>query len=178
MAAAKPPELPIPGVEQLESTPEILRVLMTSVTEEDALWKPAADRFSIAEVLEHLSHVEAHCFRLRVDLTVEQNGAAWEPYDPEGHAAAGHYSGRDPEESFAHWEEQREDNVEFLKSLPADAVSRHGIHRTLGRVTLGELVAEWAFHDLGHIRQIAELIRARKYYPSMGPFQKQSKVKP
>lgn len=178
MAAAEPQELPIPGVEQLETTPEILRVLMTSLTEEDALWKPAADRFSVAEVLEHLSHVEGHCFRLRLDLTVEQNGAPWEPYDPEGHAAAGRYSGRDPEDSFAHWEEQREDNVEFLKSLPADAISRYGVHGTLGRVTVGELVAEWAFHDLGHIRQVAELIRARKYYPSMGPFQKQYKVKP
>lgn len=170
--AAQPPQTIIPGVEQLEATPELLRTLMASLTEEDALWKPAPDRFSIAEVLEHLSHVEGHCFRLRLDAVMERDGAQWEPYDTEGYIASGQYCGREPEESFAHWEEQREDNLEFLMSLPEDAAARHGVHPKLGRVTAGELVAEWAFHDLGHIRQIAELVRARKYHPLMGPFQK------
>jgi hypothetical protein len=40
------------------------------------------------------------------------------------------------------------------------------------------MLNEWAFHDLGHVRQIAELARAVKYYPSMGPFQPQYTVKP
>ena len=165
-------------MEQLEATPEILRVLLASLTDADANWKPAPDRFSIAEVIEHLSHVEGHCFRLRLDQALERDGADWEPYDPEVLAAAGQYSGREAEESFAHWEDQREDNVEFLKGLPEDAAARHGKHRKMGRITVGELVAEWAFHDLGHIRQIAELARARKFYPLMGPFQKQYRINP
>jgi hypothetical protein len=178
VAAAKDPEGWLPGVEQLECTAEILRSLLGPLSEGDAVWKPAPNRFSIAEVLEHLSHVEGHCFRLRLDRTLEQNGAGWEPYDPEPLAAAGQYSGRDPEDSFDHWEAQREDNLELLKGLPADAGLRYGVHPSLGLVTLAQLVAEWAFHDLGHIRQIAELIRARKYYPNMGPFQSQYKINP
>jgi hypothetical protein len=35
----------LPAVGQLEATPEILRGLMREVTEEDARWKPALDRF-------------------------------------------------------------------------------------------------------------------------------------
>jgi hypothetical protein len=165
-------------MEQLDATPEILRALMAPLTEEDALWKPAPERFSVAEVLEHLSHCEGHCFRLRVEGAIERDGAEWAPYDQQAYAASGQYSGRDPEDSFAHWEEQREDNLQFLKGLPPDAASRTAIHPNLGRVTLAELVAEWAFHDLGHIRQIAELIRARKYYPAMGPYQKNYTVNP
>jgi hypothetical protein len=165
-------------MEQLEASPAILRALLAPLTEEDANWKPAPDRFSIAEVLEHLSHTEGHCFRLRLDLAMERDGAAWEMYDPELLAAGGQYSGRSAEDSFDHWEEQREDNLAFLKGLPADAGSRHGVHSRLGRVTVAEQVAEWAFHDLGHIRQIAELIRARRYYPALGPFQRQCEVKP
>ena len=136
------------------STPEILRVLLASLTDADANWKPAPDRFSIAEVIEHLSHVEGHCFRLRLDQALERDGADWEPYDPEVLAAAGQYL------------------------IPEDAAARHGKHRKMGRITVGELVAEWAFHDLGHIRQIAELARARKFYPLMGPFQKQYRINP
>ncbi len=57
----------LPAVGQLEATPEILRALMCELTAEDARWKPAPDRFSIAEVLAHLSHSEGHCYRLRLD---------------------------------------------------------------------------------------------------------------
>jgi hypothetical protein len=40
----------------LEATPGILRGLMAELTEEDARCKPAPERFSVAEVLTHLSH--------------------------------------------------------------------------------------------------------------------------
>src|ERR1700712_4534787 len=59
-----PQELEHPALDQLAATPEILRILMASVTDEIALTKPAPDRWSIAEVLEHLSHVEGHMFRV------------------------------------------------------------------------------------------------------------------
>jgi hypothetical protein len=56
----------LPAVGQLETTPEILRGLMRELTEEDARWKPAPDRFSVAEVLAHLSQSEGD-YRLRLD---------------------------------------------------------------------------------------------------------------
>lgn len=166
------------AVKQLENTPEVLRALMEGLSEEDALWKPAPDRFSIAETLEHLSHVEGHCFRARLDASLARDGAPWESYDTDAYAAAGQYSGRDPEDSFAHFEEQREDALELLRGLDEGWRRRTGLHARLGTITLEELVNEWAFHDLGHIRQIAELIRARSFYPDMGPFRPQYTVKP
>jgi hypothetical protein len=168
----------LPGVDQLESTPEILRLLMGGLSEEDTQWKPAANRWSIAEVLEHLSHVEGHCFRTRVERMVSENNPAIEPYDQEAYFAAGQYSGREAEDSFDHFEEQRELNLEYLHELPATAASRTGAHPELGVMTVSNLMNEWAFHDLGHIRQIAEIIRALKYYPNMGPLQSQYKVNP
>jgi hypothetical protein len=51
----------------LESTPAMLRDLMSELSEDDARWKPAPDRFSVAEVLAHLSHCEGHCYRVRLD---------------------------------------------------------------------------------------------------------------
>ena len=57
----------LPCIEMLAATPEVLRGLMSEISDEDARWKPAPDRFSIAEVLAHLSHSEGHCYRLRLD---------------------------------------------------------------------------------------------------------------
>ena len=61
------PESDLPCLDLLEATPETLRGLMREISDDDARWKPAPDRFSIAEVLAHLSHSESHCYRMRVD---------------------------------------------------------------------------------------------------------------
>ena len=46
---------------------------MTELTDEDARWKPAPDRFSVAEVLAHLSHSEGHCYRMRLDRFLSED---------------------------------------------------------------------------------------------------------
>jgi hypothetical protein len=43
------------------------------------------------------------------------------------------------------------------------------LHKEAGEITLSQMLHEWALHDLGHIRQIAELVRARKYLGGAGP---------
>jgi len=156
-------------IDRLAATPEILRLLMEDVPEDVAVAKPAPGRWSVAEVLEHMSHVEGHVFRARLDLILETSGAEMEPYDEKAFDAAGTYTGRDPEDSFAHFEEQREDAVELLRDLPEGALERTGVHPALGAFTLRNLLHDWACHDLGHIRQIAELVRAGALIPETGP---------
>ena len=168
----------LPGLGQLEATPEILRLLMEGLSEEDTQWKPAPERFSIAETLEHLSHLEGHCFRDRIQRMVEEDNPPLERYDPNVYFKSGQYSGRSAEDSFDHFEEQRELNLEFLRGLPDNVADRIGTHSRLGVITVSQQMNEWAFHDIGHIRQIAELIRALKYYPHMGPFQAEYKINP
>jgi hypothetical protein len=52
------------------------------------------------------------------------------------------------------------------------------LHREAGQITLNQMLNEWALHDLGHIRQIAELVRARKYLEGAGPLGSNYQLKP
>jgi hypothetical protein len=146
----------------LEETPAILRGLMRELSHEDADWKPAPDRFSVAEVLAHLSHSEGHCYRTRVDRFLSEERPEFEADDAQMHLDL--YKDADAEDSFDHFEEQRENNVEFLRELPRSAGERRAMHREAGEITLQQMLHEWALHDLGHIRQIAELVRARMHW--------------
>lgn len=166
----------LPCLDLLEATPAILRGLMAEISEEDARWKPAADRFSIAEVLSHLSHSEGHCYRSRVDRFLAEEMPEFEPDDAQMHLDV--YRNADPEEDFGHFEDQRETNIELLRGLSADAGGRKALHRAAGEITLSQMLHEWALHDLGHIRQIAELVRARKYLAGAGPLGKDYQLKP
>src|SRR5437762_1077765 len=165
----------LPCIDLLEATPEILRGLMTELTEEDARWKPAADRFSIGEVLAHLSHSEGHCYRMRVDRFLAEERPEFEPDDAQFHLEL--YRQADPEDSFDHFEEQRETNVDYLRELPPSAGDRVAMHKEAGEITLAQMLHEWVLHDLGHVRQIAELVRARKYLACAGPLGKSYNLK-
>jgi len=157
----------LPCLDLLEATPGILRGLMCELSEEDARWKPAPDRFSVAEVLAHLSHSEGHCYRLRLDRFLAEERPELEPDDASFYLDL--YRDADPGDSFDRFEAQRDSNVEFLRGLKASAGERVALHKAAGEITLAQMLHEWALHDLGHIRQIAELARARRYLAGAGP---------
>ena len=166
----------LPCLDLLEATPAILRGLMSEISDEDARWKPAPDRFSIAEVLAHLSHSEGHCYRARVDRFLAEEMPELEPDDAQMHLEL--YKNGDPEEDLGHFEDQRETNIEMLRGLPAEVGSRKAKHRVAGEITLSQMLHEWALHDLGHVRQIAELVRARKYLAGAGSLGEDYQLKP
>jgi hypothetical protein len=69
--------------------------------------------------------------------------------------------------------------LEWLKSIPLEASQgRTGRHEQLGSITFEQLLNEFAFHDLGHIRQIMELYRSHAFYPNMGNFQSYYRINP
>jgi len=161
------PDNGFPCLDLLAATPGILRGLMCELSGDDALWKPAPDRFSIAEVLAHLSHTEGHCYRYRVDRLLAEDRPLFEDFDARDFRHL--YRDADPEDSFDHFEEQRETNLEYLRELDAPAGARIARHPDAGEFTLAQMLHTWALHDLGHVRQIAELVRARKYLAGAGP---------
>jgi hypothetical protein len=166
----------LPCLDLLEATPTILRGLMAELDEEDVRWKPRPDRFSVGEVLAHLSHAEGHCYRTRLDRFLSETNPELEPDDAQFHLDL--YARMDPEDSFDHFEEQRESNLEFLRNLTAADGDRTAIQKEVGPITLSQMLHEWALHDLGHIRQVAEIVRARKYLAGAGPLGSFYKLKP
>ena len=166
----------LPCLDLLEATPGILRGLITELTEEEARWKPAPERFSVAEVLAHLSHSEGHCYRMRLDRFMAETRPEFESDDAQMYLDL--YRGADPKQAFDHFEAQRKSNIEFLGNLPGSAGDRVALHREFGEITLAHMLNEWALHDLGHIRQVAELVRARKYCAGAGPMAASYHLKP
>jgi hypothetical protein len=176
MAAPASPDA-LPGISVLEQTPIIIEKIVFAATDEQMQWKPAMDRWSIAEVLGHLADAEVLAFRERVRVMMEQNNPPIESYDQNAAYNAGKYMGRGREnlKKFCH---ERDRSLSFLRYVSPSVLARKGQHAKIGPITVGQIMNEWAFHDLGHIRQIAELFRAHAFYPYSGPFQQFYTVKP
>jgi hypothetical protein len=177
MAATPSPDS-LPGLAVLEQTPIIIEKIVWSANDEQMHWKPAADRWSISEVLAHLADVEVVGFRERVRKMMEENNPALDPYDQNAAYAAGKYSSGKAREHLKIFCHERDRSLSMLRYVPGQAVARTGQHGKIGPISIGQLMNEWAFHDLGHIRQIAELFRSRAFFPSLGPFQQYYNIKP
>jgi hypothetical protein len=158
----------------LEKTPGILELLLRDVPQELLEWKPAPDRWSIGEVLGHMSVIE-QLYEQRARKIVVDESPVLPPYvAPEG-SELRKMTARQHLERFVGL---RRAFVFYLHSIPSAAAARTGRHYEMGAITLSQMLHELANHDLGHFRQIAELYRAHAFYPYAGPFQKFSNPKP
>jgi hypothetical protein len=160
----------------LEQTPGVLRSLLSAATGEDLNWRPADDRWSIAMVLAHLHDVEGAGFRSRFHAMLESNNPFLASYDQL--ALFRSNTKFDALAEFAAFERERKVTLAWLKQLPPEAAARTGRHQELGEISVAELLNEFAFHDLGHIRQVAEVYRSHAFYPRMGGFRKYYQIHP
>src|SRR5258708_32230673 len=65
----------------------------------------------------------------------------------------------------------RSENLAALQALdlqPED-LARRGKHPALGTVTLSQLLATWAVHDLTHVHQLSRVM-AHQYRDAVGPW--------
>jgi hypothetical protein len=170
--------LALPGLAVLEQTPIILEKLVHIASDDQLQWKPSMERWSISEVLAHLAEAEALAFRDRVKMMLDHESPLLEAYDQNAAYTAGRYSGARARENLKIFCHERDRTLSWLRYIPAGMSSRTGRHAEYGPITVGQLMNEWAFHDLGHIRQITELYRSRAFWPAMGAFQKTYKINP
>ena len=105
--------------------------------------------------------------RARVAAMIEQENPTLPSFDQEARAIELKYNTIDPRRSLAGLERQRRANVKWLRKLRPAQLKRRGVHQGVGEITVEELITEWAFHDLGHLKQILE-IKRYALYPRMG----------
>jgi hypothetical protein len=109
---------------------------------------------------------------------LEQKNPQLDAYDQNAAYASGRYSAAKARENLKKFCHERDRSLSALRYVPPGVLARPGQHAKIGPITVGQLMNEWAFHDLGHIRQIAELYRSRAFFPYIGPFQQFYSIKP
>jgi hypothetical protein len=166
-----------PAISLLGKTPQLLETLLGDLSAELLHWKPAADRWSISEVLAHLAALE-QVYAERVRRIMAEDSPPLAKYDLDGAKTRGEYSIGSAAENLAHFTRTRRSTLATLAGLPASAGARTAVHSELGTIALAHLLNEWANHDLGHLRQIAELYRAHAFHLNSGPFMRYSNPQP
>jgi uncharacterized damage-inducible protein DinB len=102
--------------------------------------------------------------------TILEHGVAV-PFEPFDRFAFRNWEARPINEMLNRFETLRRRNLDEVKQaeLTPDRLELRGTHPDLGEVTLGQLIATWAVHDLNHIGQISRVL-AKQFGAQVGPW--------
>jgi len=145
----------------LAATAEKLERLIEGVPTSELRKRPAADKWSVSEVVAHLGDAEIVTgFRMRLILGAP--GAPIAAYDQDSWVTSGHYEKRDPRKSFEQFRVLREANLALLESLTPEQWKHYGMHSERGQETIELMVRMAAGHDINHLQQIERILPAKR----------------
>lgn len=124
--------------------------------------------WSAFDVVGHLIHGEETDWVPRARIILEHGeGRPFEPFDR--FAQLTRFAGWSLDRLLDRFAELRRDNLETVRDwrLTEARLALPGRHPELGSVTLRELLATWAVHDLNHIAQISRVM-AKRYTQDVG----------
>lgn len=156
----------------LARTPAALNALLRELPESWTSRNEGGDTWTAFDVVGHLIHGERTDWIPRARRILESGVTkAFEPFD----RLAQKKESRDktlPEllDEFARLRATNLQEVHAMNLSPAD-LEKRGQHPALGVVTLSQLLATWAVHDLTHLHQLSRIL-AYQYREAVGPWSK------
>jgi hypothetical protein len=156
----------------LARTPAVLDALLRGLPEIWIRGKEGAGSWSPFDVVAHLIHTERENWipRARVILDFGET-KAFAPFDREGNFQE--CQENTLEQLLGEFARLRDENLQQLSAmnLLLRDLERKGRHPALGAVTLSQLLATWAAHDLTHLHQISRVM-AVQYREAVGSWNK------
>jgi len=154
----------------LTRTPAALNALLRDLPETWTLRNEGDNSWSAFDIVGHLIHGERTDWMPRVQRVLQHGESRpFEPFDRLGQVRES--QGKSLGQLLDEFARLRSENVARLHALNLreQDLALRGRHPALGAVTLSELLATWAAHDLTHLHQISRVM-AHQYREMVGPF--------
>jgi hypothetical protein len=136
-------------------------VALTAPQPDDALdFHPAPDEWSVREVLAHLVDDEMYVMRTRLERMVKEERPHLAPHDEQKWYAHRNTTRDQLAELLADFAVQRTASLGILTMLRESDWAREGYQPEYGTLTAETWLGQWAAHDMTHIQQIADTLKA------------------
>jgi hypothetical protein len=154
----------------LTCTPAVLDALLRDLPEAWTLRNEGENSWTPFDIVGHLIHGERTDWMPRARMVLQfGESQTFEPFDRWGYVR----ESRDKslQQLLDEFARLRSENLSELRALnlQQEDLERRGRHPALGVVTLSELLATWAIHDLTHLHQISRVM-AHQYRDAVGPW--------
>ena len=161
----------------LQATIPLLETELRALPDLMQRWRPAAEEWSVNEVIGHLIEAEERGFGGRIRRILMQPGYVCEPWDPDQVACERRDNEKAAAALLAELAARRAQSLVLVHTLPADQLRHTAEHPAVGTLSVSDLLHEWVYHDRNHLRQIMSNLQAW-LWPDMGNAQRFSQATP
>ncbi len=154
----------------LARTPAALNALLRDLPESWTLRNEGENTWCAFDVVGHLIHGERTDWMQRARRILEFGETRpFDSFDRSGHVRGS--QSKSLAELLDEFSRVRSENLDELRALNLrqQDFDLRGRHPALGAVTLSQLLATWAVHDLTHLHQISRIM-AHQYREAVGPW--------
>jgi hypothetical protein len=137
--------------------PDVLAGLISGVDAAKLTARPAANKWSVTEILAHLAEDElTSSWRYR--QMIENPGVQLAGFDQDLWAQVGAYNTWPAADALKMFRLLREANLRMMAALTPEQWERHGTHAERGHITVRSLARHMAGHDRNHLDQIQRIL--------------------
>jgi hypothetical protein len=154
----------------LSRTPATLNALLRDLPDDWTAHNEGGDTFTVPDVIGHLIYGDRVDWLARARMILEHGESRpFEPFDRRGHEKE--CAGKTLSQLLDEFARVRGNALSELRALnlQPEQLTLRGCHPTFGTVTLSQLLATWAAHDLTHLHQVSRIM-ARQYREAVGPW--------
>ena len=154
----------------LSRTPAALDGLLRDLPETWTHRGDGEDTWTVFDVVGHLIYADRENWMPRARRILQfGEEQPFDPFDRQGHVRES--QGKSLSQVLDEFARVREGCLVDLRALnlTSEQMTKRGRHPALGPVTLSELLATWAAHDMTHLHQISRIL-AHQYREAVGPF--------
>jgi len=156
----------------LSRTPAALDALLRGLPDTWVSGNEGEGSWNAYDIVGHLANLERTDWMARLRRILEDGESR--PFDRvDRFAQMKEGQGQSLEQRLDEFARLRRENLSAMQALnlqPED-FARRGMHPALGPVTLANLLATWALHDLTHLHQLSRVM-AHQYSDTVGPWVK------
>ena len=144
-------------IARLAANAKALESLCQATTNEQALWKQSAEKWSLRQIVYHLSQTEEKDFRPRLEKTLRDASENWNPLITTEMRLEESNGENNLNEYLQNFLDEREKSIAWLKTIENPNWENAHLHNEQLTLAAGDLLASWLAHDYLHIKQIIRL---------------------
>jgi DinB superfamily len=142
--------------ELLRRMPVVLRELILALPNHAVEYHPGDGKWCIKQIVGHLVEEDRRDFVGRIKLMLRQQEPQLNLNDQVEVAQTRHDCDKDIRQLLDEFAAVRSASATFVEKLSTADLRRTGVHPKIGVVCVRELLHEWLYHDLNHVKQVEQ----------------------
>ena len=144
----------------LENTTALLRLRVPALPNGAVDWRPGPEKWCIKQIVGHLTESDKLDFVGRIGAMLHESEPVLKVNDQAEIAGQRRDCDKSIQDLLEEFDSVRSASVQFVTTLSPTDLDRTGIHPKIGKIRIREVLHDWMYHDLNHLKQIDSIVQS------------------